>query len=163
MAEIATGNRDDALELVQEAMLALASKYGDRNTDEWGPLFQRILQSKIRDSYRRQRVRSRVITLLSSRARTESDTEAPDPLESIADGAAIEPDRALAAEAAGEAIVRAVSALPLRQQQTFLLRQWEGLGVAETAAALGISSGSVKTHLTRALRTLRQSLEEHRL
>lgn len=58
MAVIATSNRDDALEIVQDAMMKLVSRYANKDADDWGPLFHRILQSTIRDWYRRNRVRN---------------------------------------------------------------------------------------------------------
>ncbi len=69
MAEIATGNRDDALDIVQDAMLSLVKSYGHKTPDDWGPLFQRILQSRIRDWYRRSRVRNSLLDWLGVRVR----------------------------------------------------------------------------------------------
>ena len=49
IAEISIRDRDEALDLVQDAMIKLARKYADRSTDEWTPLFYRILQNGVRD------------------------------------------------------------------------------------------------------------------
>lgn len=155
MAQFATGNAEDALDLVQEAMLKLAQQYGSRDEQEWGPLFHRILQSRIRDWYRRSKVRNRWRVWLSG----EEDEE--DPLERLADTDSAGPAEQLAGERSLGALERALQQLPLRQQQAFLLRTWEGFDVAETARAMGCSAGSVKTHYSRAVHTLRTLLEDH--
>ncbi|MEW6645776.1 MAG: RNA polymerase sigma factor [Pseudomonadota bacterium] len=155
IAWFATGNRDDALELVQEAMLALVQRYAERPAVEWPPLFHTILQSRIRDWYRRSRVRSRLFGWFGGRRDEEDDA-----LESVPAAARDEPEQRLAGQQTLNAIERAVRRLPLRQQQAFLLRAWEGLDTAQTAAAMGISEGSVKTHYSRALQALRGELEE---
>lgn len=156
IAWFATGNRDDALELVQEAMMRLAHKYGGRDSGEWPALFHTILQSRIRDWYRRDKVRSRLRGWFGG-----ADDE-DDPLEAVPGDPAQQPERQLDGSRTLAAIEQAVRALPLRQQQAFLLRAWEGLDTAQTAAAMGISEGSVKTHYSRALQALREQLEEQR-
>lgn len=132
-------------------MLKLAEKYAHRPAAELPPLFQRILQNTIRDYYRRQRVRSLWMTLFSS-FRSPDDDEDFDPLETMrpdmgrADGPPEQLERGRIAAAVEEALER----LPPRQRQAFILRYWEELDVAETAAAMGCSEGSVKTHCSRA-------------
>lgn len=158
MAEIATGNRDDALDIVQDAMLTLARQYGDRGTADWGPLFQVCLQSRINDWHRRRSVRDRFRVWLSfGRDGEEQD----DPLDTIADPVAREPWQQIDGDEALQRVDAALKALPLRQQQAFMLRVWEGLDVAETAQAMACSEGSVKTHLFRAMQSLRQRLQEY--
>lgn len=156
MAELATGNREEALDIVQEAMLALARRYGGRDPAEWGPLFHRILQHRIRDWYRRSRVRYRWLAWLAP----DGDSD-DDPLAALPDPQALRPEDRLGQERAGEAIESALHQLPWRQQQAFLLRVWEGLDVKATATAMGCSEGSVKTHYSRAVHTLRALLGDH--
>lgn len=157
MARIATASPDDALDLVQEAMLRLTERYGERPAAEWGPLFQRILQNGIRDWHRRTRVRERLRNWLrpSPAAAAEGD-----PLDRLA-APGCTPEQALVQADAVAALEAALRALPLRQQQAFMLRAWEGYDTAGTARAMGCSQGSVKTHYSRALASLRAALGEH--
>lgn len=156
MAWLATNSREDALDIVQDAMLRLARRYADRAEDEWGPLFHRIVQSVIRDWYRRSRVRNRWRQFFGT-----AEEEGDDPLETQVAASDPGPSESLAGEQALSSLDAAIQALPLRQQQAFLLRQWEGLNVAETAAAMGCTEGSVKTHYSRAVASLRNQLEDH--
>lgn len=159
MAQIATGDEQEALDLVQDAMLGLVQSYANRPEGEWGRLFHRILQSRIRDWYRRTRVRLWWRRWLT---RTDDDTgEEEDLLEAQPDLHTPAPDRQLANRRAMAALERALRELPLRQQQAFMLRAWEELDVAQTAAAMGCSEGSVKTHYSRAVHTLRAKLGAH--
>jgi len=159
MAEIATGNSDDALDLVQEAMFGLAHKYSHKPESAWGPLFHRILQSRIRDWYRRSAVRNKVKGWLSFTA--DDDSQQQDPFQTAPDTQGKDPESSTRNDDAGEAINLALKQLPLRQQQAFLLRSWEGMSVAETAQAMACSEGSVKTHYSRAVHSLRAKLEDH--
>jgi RNA polymerase sigma-70 factor (ECF subfamily) len=141
-------------------MLKLAEKYGDRPHEEFPMLFQRILQNTIRDYYRRSKVRSMWTTVLS--ALSPSDDEDHDPLENIAteDLSVISssPEGALLQSQTLAAIEKEVAKLPTRQREAFIMRYWEDMDVAETAAAMGCSDGSVKTHCSRATHTLAAAL-----
>lgn len=158
MAHIATGNEDEALDLVQDAMLKLVDRYGNRPEAEWGPLFHCILQSRIRDWYRRSRVRNRFREWFGGQQNEEGEE---DPLEQVPDMTVVPADEELRRKRACQALDGALRTLPLRQQQAFLLRAWEELDVAQTAVAMGCSEGSVKTHFFRAVQALRKKLGEH--
>jgi RNA polymerase sigma-70 factor (ECF subfamily) len=155
--------RDDeaALDIVQDAMIRLAEKYGDRPAAELPLVFQRILSNATMDWFRRQKVRGALVRNFSD---FESSTEDGDfdileTLE-VLDGSA--------AESASETVSRSqillaiethIGLLPARQREAFLLRYWEELDVAETAAAMGCSEGSVKTHCSRAVHALAKALK----
>ena len=57
-------------------------------------------------------------------------------------------------------LLEAVRRLPAMQRRTVVLRHLVGLTVEETAAELGIGEGTVKSHTSRALATLRESVTE---
>jgi RNA polymerase sigma-70 factor (ECF subfamily) len=158
-AEIAVRDRDEALDLVQDAMIKLARNYGEQPEAEWTPLFYRILQNAIRDWHRRQAVRNRVMVWFGRGARQEADY---DPVAAAPDPAGRAPDEELQAAQAMDRLESAVSRLPARQREAFMLRTFEGLDVAGTATAMGCSEGSVKTHYSRAVHTLRDALGDHR-
>ena len=158
IAEIGVRDRDEALDLVQDAMIKLVRNYGDRNREEWTPLFYRILQNGVRDWHRRQAVRNRVMVWFGRGKRDDEDFDivasAPDPI-------GRSPDEELQNSEAMNSLETAVNALPTRQREAFMLRTFEGLDVAGTAVAMGCSEGSVKTHYFRAIHSLRDSLREH--
>ena len=158
IAEIGVRDRDEALDLVQNAMIKLARNYIDRPAAEWTPLFYRILQNGIRDWHRRQNVRKRVMVFFGRGTREEPDY---DPIATAPDPAGRTPDEQLQTQQAMGELEIAVGVLPARQREAFMLRTFEGLDVAGTAAAMGCSAGSVKTHYSRAIHTLREKLGEH--
>ena len=160
MAELSTGNRDDALEIVQDSMLAFARLYTGKPQGDWPPLFHRVLDSRILDFHRRRNVRARWLSWWPL-GNSGDDDAGDDPLHRVADAAEPGPLQRFADDQTHGALDAALRALPLRQRQCFLLRIWEGLDVAATAHAMKCSEGSVKTHLSRALSALRTQLEAH--
>ena len=156
----AVKNEDAALDLVQDAMVRLAEKYGDRPSAELPLLFTRILQNATLDYHRRQKVRNTWTTLFS--AFTKDDDEELDPLELLSN------DENHSQESSENQVERAqimhaiekeLEKLPARQREAFLMRYWEEMDLAETAAAMGCSEGSVKTHCSRATHTLAAALK----
>ncbi|MGI9272411.1 MAG: RNA polymerase sigma factor [Woeseiaceae bacterium] len=158
IAEIAIRDRDEALDLVQDAMIKLVNNYASRPDAEWTPLFYRILQNGIRDWHRRQKVRNRVMVWFG---RGKSGEDDYDPVAHAPDPAGRTPDEHLQTGEAMQRLEGAVHDLPTRQREAFMLRTFEGLDVKETAVAMGCSDGSVKTHYSRAVHTLRDKLGEH--
>jgi RNA polymerase sigma-70 factor (ECF subfamily) len=156
-------DQEAALDIVQDAMLRLAEKYGDRPAEELPLLFHRIMQNAIRDWYRRQKVRALWVVpfaaLLGARAAEAEqdplDTLQPAPGEPDADSPLERLERSQALEILEQEIAR----LPTRQREAFLMRYWHELDVAETALAMGCSEGSVKTHCSRAARALAEALK----
>jgi len=156
--------RDDeaALDIVQDAMIRLAEKYGDRPAAELPLVFQRILSNATMDWFRRQKVRNALVRNFSDfeAAGEEGDFDILETLESL--------NGSTASESASDSVSRAqillvieshIEQLPARQREAFLLRYWEELDVSETAAAMGCSEGSVKTHCSRAVHALAKALK----
>jgi RNA polymerase sigma-70 factor (ECF subfamily) len=158
MAQVALRDPDDALDVVQDAMLKLARNYASRPSAEWRPLFYRILENGIRDLQRRRTVRKRFMAWLPG-PKDDPDSEAQDPLDNVADAAPTIPEALMQGQAMQQ-LEASLRALPARQREAFMLRNFEGLDVAETATAMGCSEGSVKTHYSRAVHTLREQLGE---
>jgi RNA polymerase sigma-70 factor (ECF subfamily) len=158
MAQVALRDADDALDVVQDAMLKLTKNYASKPSSEWRPLFYRILENGIRDLQRRRSVRNRIMTWLPG-PKEDPDNEVQDPLESVADAATPIPEILMQGQAMQKLEV-SLRALPPRQREAFMLRNFEGMDVAETARAMGCSEGSVKTHYSRAVHVLREQLGE---
>jgi RNA polymerase sigma-70 factor (ECF subfamily) len=159
----AVQNEHAALDIVQDAMIKLAEKYGGKPAAELPLLFQRILQNTIRDHYRRQKVRNAWITLFSLLA-PKNESDEFDPLESLKDednqSVPAAPDVSLQQKQTIALIEQALVRLPPRQREAFLLRYWEGMDISETAITMGCTEGSVKTHCSRAVHALAASLKK---
>lgn len=156
-------DEEAALDIVQDAMLRLAEKYGHRPAAELPLLFHRIVQNAIRDWYRRQKVRSTWTTLLSSLAPGRGEDDDQDPLDTLQSADGPNPEEAPGARLERtqvlEIIEEEISRLPTRQREAFIMRYWDELDVAETAKAMGCSEGSVKTHCSRATHALAAALK----
>ncbi|HWI13973.1 MAG TPA: RNA polymerase sigma factor [Burkholderiales bacterium] len=152
-----------ALDIVQDSMLKLSEKYGDRPAGELPLLFQRILQNTTRDFYRRQKVRALWTMPLSSLLGADAE-EDHDPLETLdihQESKGMQPPaEQLERAQLLELIDKALEKLPLRQREAFLLRYWEEMDVAEAAKVMGCSEGSVKTHCSRATHALAAALKK---
>ena len=152
-----------ALDIVQDAMIKLSQSYGDKPPAELPLLFQRILQNTIHDYFRREKVRNTWVTLFSSLSGNADGNDDFDLLEHYSPedgsvGAETSTDK-IQREQTLNAIDHEIQKLPARQREAFLMRYWQDLDVAETAAAMGCSEGSVKTHCSRATHTLAQALK----
>ena len=157
----AVRDEDAALDIVQDAMIRLAEKYADRPAAELPLLFQRILSNATMDWFRRKKVRNAVLQNMSD-FDVEGGGDDFDLLESLESAEGM-----LGAESAADTVSRSqillliegqIEELPARQREAFLLRYWEELDTAETAAVMGCSEGSVKTHCSRAVHALAKAL-----
>lgn len=163
-AWFAVHNEENALDIVQDAMMKLAESYGDRPAEELPALFQRILQNTIRDFYRRSKVRNLWTTVFSALGgndpgdNDESDLDRIERLRDPNSEQQEQPDDALEQRRILEILENELTKLPSRQREAFLMRYWEGLDTAETAEAMGCSQGSVKTHCSRATQALAKAL-----
>ena len=156
IAELSTKNREDSLDIVQDAMMQLVKKYSNKPTEQWKPLFYRILNNRITDFHRRNTTQSRWRVWLSN---WEDEDELNDPIQQMPSDE-MDPLAMSDLQDSVEQVDAVIQQLSLRQRQAFLLRAWEGMDVAETARAMQCSEGSVKTHYSRAIKFLREHLED---
>lgn len=157
-----------ALDIVQDSMLKLSEKYSAQPAEEYPFLFQRILSNTINDFYRRQKVRNFWTTLMSAltpgtNSNNNKNTLYEDPVAETIDfedesSLGENPQTHLERLQTLGLIEEALQKLPPRQREAFLLRYWEDMDVAQTAAIMGCSEGSVKTHCSRATHTLAEYL-----
>jgi RNA polymerase sigma-70 factor (ECF subfamily) len=157
MAAFATGSHADALDLLQDSMIKLITKYQEKPANEWKPLFYKILQNRIRDWHRHQKIKN----VLFFWKNDDKDDWLP---VHEADFNVDTPEKNMSKTQQQQAALINLKELSGKQQQCFLLRSWEGLSVAETSDVMGCSQGSVKTHYFRAVTKLRAMMgDDHEI
>jgi RNA polymerase sigma-70 factor (ECF subfamily) len=161
IAVTSLSDREDALDIVQEAMTQLVVSYAHKPCDEWRPLFYRILQSKINDLHRKRKFHRQFKGWLPHFRDKQGNKTEEDPIETIAGPDSTTPHTRHVRERQISVLKEALIHLPPRQQQVFMLRCWEGLNTKETAIAMKCTEGSVKTHYSRALIKLRDTLGDY--
>ena len=150
-----------ALDIVQDSMMKLAHSYGDKPVTELPMLFQRILSNTTLDWFRRRKTRNALFSNMSDfeSAGEDGDFNLLETLEALTSSEGTESAQdATERTQLLQQIEAAVQLLPSRQREAFLMRYWEEMDVAETAAAMGCSEGSVKTHCSRAVLALSKTL-----
>ena len=154
-------NEDAALDIVQDSMIKLSVHYADKPAGELPMLFQRILQNTTLDWFRRQKTHRAVFSNMSDfeSAGDDGDFDLLETLE-LQDGSerTESAEKSVSRAQTLQEIDDAIQTLPARQREAFLMRYWEEMDVAETAAAIGCSEGSVKTHCSRAVQALSKVL-----
>jgi RNA polymerase sigma-70 factor, ECF subfamily len=154
-------DEDAALDIVQDSMIKLSVHYAEKPAAELPMLFQRILQNTTLDWFRRQKTHRAVFSNMSDFEKAGEDGEF-DLLETLEAIDSSEGTESAEMQVSRDQILLeiddAVKTLPARQREAFLMRYWEEMDVAETAAAMGCSEGSVKTHCSRAVQALSKVL-----
>lgn len=156
MALLATQEPADALDIVQDAMFKLVKNYEQQPQVEWPALFQRVLQNRIMD-WHRQTTRSKR-WFQPFKFTEKEDDDNVDEMSLIVDERERDPSVLLELANDIDVVLNAIEGLPIRQQQAFLLRVWEGFDVTATALAMSCSEGSVKTHFYRATQSIKAAL-----
>jgi RNA polymerase sigma-70 factor (sigma-E family) len=132
-----TGSRADGEDLLQAALERLLRRWSRVRTDPEGYL-RRTLYNLAADGWRRRGAWQRKRPLLQAGLDGVSGTEAVDAVD------------------LRDALGRALAQLPPMQRTVLVLRYWEGLSQAETAALLGCAEGTVKSATSRGLQRLRE-------
>ena len=151
IALLNTRQAEDALDIIQEAMIAFVTAYQHKPEEQWKPLFYRILHNKMNDHHRRRKS-----WLKHFFPGDDGDLLAADQAADLPS-----PASRLITQEQGQALVEHISQLPAKQKQVIIYRHWQQLTVSETAEVMQISEGSVKTHLHRAMQKIKQLSGAH--
>ena len=152
---------DAALDIVQDSMIRLCDSYGSKPLPELRMLFNRILSNATLDWFRRRKTHNALFSNMDEMGQNSGTDDGNSTYALLENYAG--PDGTSLSESAEDlhqrtqlftTIEKALEKLPARQREAFIMRYWEDMDVAETAAAMGCSEGSVKTHCHRATQTL---------
>ncbi len=157
IAQLATHCEADALDIVQDAMFKLATKYAHLPAEQWKPLFFKILESRIIDWHRKQTLKKKLFFWQKDLSRSETETNLDEQHHDFSADLA-HPENEIMSEQLGQHLLDCIAALPIQQQQCFILRSWEGFSITETALAMKLNENSVKTHYARALKKLKDQI-----
>ena len=156
MAALATNSHADALDLLQDAMIKLVTNYAEHPSSQWKPLFYKILQNRIRDWHRHQKVKNLIFFWQSPQ---QDDDDSPIFTSQLCDEKGPTPESDIEKTQQQQTALQHLQQLSDKQQQCFLLRSWEGLSTEQTAQIMNCSQGSVKTHYSRAVTKLKTLME----
>lgn len=151
MAQLATHSEADALDIVQETMIKMVSNYSQKPSNEWKPLFLKILENRILDWHRKQKVMGKIFFWRKENHGITGQEKTYVEIEDVQ----VNPEAEMISEQLGHHLLRCIESLPIQQQQCFVLRSWEGLSIKETAEIMKLNENSVKTHYSRALAKLK--------
>jgi RNA polymerase sigma-70 factor (sigma-E family) len=135
-----TGSRADGEDLLQAALERLVPRWRSITAEAAGSYLRRTIYNLAADGWRRRGAWRRAFPLL----RAQDTAPRAD---------------AMAEVDLRDALVRLLGQLPPRQRAVIVLRYWEQLSEAETAALLGCSAGTVKSAASRGLQRLRELAE----
>lgn len=153
IAVMSLKNKDDALDVVQDVMIKFVEKYKRKNQKHWCSLFYRMVQNRITDFHRSNTKKRKYFSFFN----TDKDENI---IEQVADENYVTALQQMDDYTKIENLQDCLNELPTRQLQAFVCRIWEGLSVKETANSMKCSQGSVKTHLFRALKSIREQMKQ---
>ncbi len=137
LAYLLTGDGDLAEEVVAEVFVRMYSKWQRGTIDDPAAYLRRALINHVNSTFRRFEVRRRLDPLNGSQLASAADSGVDD----------------------RDSVQRALLMLPVRQRAAVALRYLEDLSEAQTADALGVSVGTVKSQVSRGLDRMRELLE----
>ena len=147
LAALLVRHSGEAEEIVQDAFVAMHGRWGRlREPEKALGYLRRSVVNAARSAHRHHDVGDRHLL----RDRSAGDVHR---------AAASAEQSALAGEARTE-MIRALDALPQRQREVLVLRYYSDLTEHDIATALGISGGTVKSHASRGLHSLRTAFED---
>jgi RNA polymerase sigma-70 factor (sigma-E family) len=147
LAALLVRHSGEAEEIVQDAFVAMHGRWGRlREPEKALGYLRRSVVNAARSAQRHHAVGDR--HLLSERSAGD-----------VHRAAASAEQGALAGESRAE-MMRALYALPQRQREVLVLRYYSDLTEHDIATVLGISDGTVKSHASRGLHSLRAAFED---